>query len=121
VGNISLAGLNGGTYPGYVSASFAGDATRSSSAMSADLVVGKASQTIAGFAAIADKIATAPDFTVSATGGGSGNAVTFSTTSDACTVSGNTVSLVTSGTCAIDADQSPSSNYNAATRVTRSF
>ena len=47
-----------------------------------------------------------PDFTVSATGGGSGNPVTFSTlTTDVCLVSGATVTIVGAGLCTIDADQ----------------
>ncbi|MBI4957968.1 MAG: chitobiase/beta-hexosaminidase C-terminal domain-containing protein, partial [Desulfovibrio sp.] len=59
---------------------------------------------------------------VSATGGASGNVVTFtSTTTGVCTVSGATVTGVTAGTCTIAADQAGNANYNAATQVTQSF
>jgi hypothetical protein len=51
----------------------------------------------------------------------SGNPVTFSTGSTACSVSGATVTLNAAGTCAIDADQAGNDNYEPAPRVTRSF
>ncbi len=61
-------------------------------------------------------------YTVSATGGGSGNAVTFtSLTSTVCTVAGNSVSLDAGGTCTIAADQAGSAGYLAAPQVTQSF
>lgn len=61
-------------------------------------------------------------FTVSATGGASGNAVTFaSQTSGVCTVSGNTVTIVTAGTCTVRASQAGNTNYSAAANVDRSF
>jgi hypothetical protein len=62
---------------------------------------------------------------VTASGGASGNAVTFSsTTTGVCTSSGtngSTVTGVTAGTCIIAADQAGNGNYNAATQVTQSF
>jgi|GEM_PF-728714 len=59
-----------------------------------------------------------PDFILSATGGGSGNAVTFiSTDPSVATVNGNTVSIVGLGTTTIIASQAGSSNYNAAPDV----
>jgi hypothetical protein len=61
-------------------------------------------------------------YTVSATGGGSGNAVTFrSLTPTVCPVAGNSVSLDAGGTCAIAADQAASAGYLAAPQVTQSF
>ena len=49
-------------------------------------------------------------------------AVSFaSTTTAVCTVSGNTVTLVTAGTCTIVASQAGNSNYSAATNVPQSF
>lgn len=61
-------------------------------------------------------------YTVSATGGGSGNAVTFtSLTSIVCSVAGNVVSLDAGGTCTIAADQAASAGYLAAPQVTQSF
>lgn len=60
--------------------------------------------------------------TVSATGGASGNQVTFSsTTTGVCTISGSTVTGLAFGTCTIAANQAGSTNYNAATQTTLSF
>jgi len=57
--------------------------------------------------------------TLSATGGKSGNAVTFaSNTTAICTVSGNTLSLIAAGTCTVVANQAGNGNYNAAPSVT---
>jgi hypothetical protein len=59
---------------------------------------------------------------VSATGGASGNAVTFSSlTTGVCTISGGTVTGVTAGTCTIAANQSGNANYNAAPEVTQNI
>ncbi len=53
--------------------------------------------------------------TLSATGGNSGNPVTFaSQTTSVCTVSGNTVSYLTAGACTVRASQAGNANYNAA-------
>jgi hypothetical protein len=60
--------------------------------------------------------------TVTAMGGASGNAVTFSsTTTGICTVSGNTVTGVSAGTCTIAADQAGNATYSSAPTVTQSF
>ncbi len=62
-------------------------------------------------------------YTVTATGGGSGNAVTFnidpSSTSGACSIAGSTVTFAggISGACIIDAFQAGDSNYSAAPEV----
>ena len=59
---------------------------------------------------------------VSATGGASGNPVTFSSqTTGVCTVAGSTVTGVSAGTCTIAANQAGTSNYTAAPQVTQSF
>ena len=59
-------------------------------------------------------------FSVSATGGASGNAVTFSTSSAACSVdSAGVVTMLSAGTCTIAADQAGNTNYNAAPQVTQ--
>jgi hypothetical protein len=57
-------------------------------------------------------------FGVSATGGGSGNPVTFSSDDGWHAVSGNTVTIVTMGRCTTAADQAGSANYLAAPQVT---
>ena len=103
-----------------MAASFAGELGYAASAGSSALTIAKAAQAI-DFAALPDRIATDPPFTVGAGGGGSGNPVTFSTASTACSVSGTTVTLNAQGSCAIDADQAGNLNYEDALRVTRTF
>ena len=74
------------------------------------------------FAALGNKALGDPPFTVSATGGASGNAVTFSSSTPAvCSVSGNTVTVLTSGFCTIRASQAGNINYNVATDVAQTF
>jgi hypothetical protein len=59
-------------------------------------------------------------FTVAATGGASGNAVTF-TSSGACSNSGATYTMTSgTGTCSVIANQAGNSNYSAAAPVTKS-
>ncbi len=54
-------------------------------------------------------------YTVAATGGGSGNAVTFtSATAEICTVEDATVTFVAPGTCTVNADQAAAEGYSAA-------
>ena len=58
-------------------------------------------------------------FGLTATGGGSGNPVTYvSNTTGVCTVSGSTATIVSAGTCSITASQAGNQNYAAATPVT---
>jgi hypothetical protein len=87
----------------------------------AGVTVNHASQTIV-FAPLGDKTFGDPSFTVFATGGASGNAVTFSSlTLPVCTVSIASVAIVGTGTCTIAADQAGDANYDAAPQVTQSF
>ena len=59
---------------------------------------------------------------LSATGGGSGNPVVFSTSSPGvCTVSGATVSYTAAGQCVIDANQAGTGTYAAAPQVQRTI
>ena len=63
-------------------------------------------------------------YTVAATGGGSGNSVTFSvppTTGAVCSVSGNVVTLLRIGSCTIAADQAASPGYLSASQATQTF
>jgi hypothetical protein len=56
-------------------------------------------------------------YTVTASGGGSGNPVTFSISpgsSTVCSITGSTVTFTSSGTCTIDANQTGNTNYQAA-------
>lgn len=83
--------------------------------------VAQAAQAIV-FGGLSGKVFGEPPFTLTATGGASGNAVLFSSTTLAiCTVTSNTVTLVASGTCTIAANQAGSANYAAAPQVTQSF
>jgi gliding motility-associated-like protein len=82
-----------------------------------NLVIGKAAQTI-NFTALTTKTYGDAPFSLSATGGGSGNAVTYISSNTAvATVSGNTVTIVGAGNTTITASQSGNANYNAATDV----
>src|SRR5205823_1473910 len=59
-------------------------------------------------------------FTVAATGGGSGNPITYGS-SGACTNSGATFTMTSgTGTCTVTYDQAGNTNYNAATQQTES-
>jgi hypothetical protein len=115
---VDVSSLGAGAYP--IAASFAGGGGFASAIASNTLTIAKAAQAI-DFAPLPDRVATDPPFTVSATGGGSGNPVIFSTASAACGVSGTTVTLLAAGPCALDADQAGGPNYEAAPRVTRAF
>jgi len=96
------------------------DGTLDSTPATVSITVVKIDQTIT-FGALADKILGAADFNVSATVD-SGLTVDFSsTTTSVCTVSANTVHLLTTGTCTIRASQAGNSKYNAAPNVDQSF
>jgi hypothetical protein len=83
--------------------------------------VAKVNQTIT-FGTLANKTFGDAPFTINATGGASGNPVTFSSMTPAiCSVSGNTVSILGAATCTIRASQAGGANYNAAPNVDRSF
>ncbi len=66
-------------------------------------------------------IVESPFAIVGVTGGGSGQAVTFTASGGKCTVSGKTVKLLKTGTCTITAHQAGNANYTAAPNVSRSF
>jgi hypothetical protein len=89
-----------------------------------DVTAAKADQSIT-FAALASKTLGDPPFTVSASGGGSGNPVTFSASpSTTCTsggTNGATITITGIGTCTVTADQAGNGNYNAAPSVPRTF
>ena len=84
------------------------------------IAIGQASQSISLGAA--PTIVVGGTGTVSASGGASGNAVSFtSTTPGVCTVSGGTITGVSAGTCIIAANQAGNSNYAAAAQVTQNI
>jgi hypothetical protein len=105
-----------------INADQAGDATHAqATTVSQTFSITKAAQTITFANPGAQTFGTSP--TLTATGGASGNNVTFtSSTTGICTVtSGGVLTTVAVGTCTINADQASSGNYNAATTVSRSF
>jgi hypothetical protein len=86
-------------------------------------VVGKGSQTII-FTSTPPSNATlgGPTYTVTATGGASGNAVTFtSATPRVCTISHGVVTFVWAGLCSINARQDGNADYTAAAPAIQSF
>jgi hypothetical protein len=114
--------VNAGT--ANASAAYAESANHLGSGDNRNFTIDKASQTIS-FAALPNKYYGNGGITVSATGGGSGNPVTFTSgTPTVCTsggTNGATVLFVGLGNCAITASQAGSGNYNAAQPVVRSF
>lgn len=85
---------------------------------SATLVVGKASQTIS-FAPIPDQLATA-QVTLTGTGGGSGNPVTF-TVEGPAQIDGAVMTFTTAGAVTVTAHQAGDGNHDPAPSVGRTF
>jgi hypothetical protein len=87
--------------------------------------VGQGSQTISfTSSAPAGAVVGGPTYNVTATGGGSGNPVTFTidaAASTVCSIAGSTVSFIGVGTCVINANQAGNANYTAAPQVQQSF
>ncbi len=82
--------------------------------------VATAAQTIS-FGQLAAKTFGDAPFAVSATGGGSGEPVTFSIASGPASISGNLVTITGAGSVTVSASQAGSSNYAAATPVEQTF
>jgi large repetitive protein len=118
VAGTTLMATGGGTCN--VVADQSGDGDYDAATATADATVTRASQAIV-FDALPDHSAVDPAFQLSATGGGSTSPVTFSTSSTACSVSRTTVTLVSVGTCAIEASQEADADYEAAAPVVQSF
>ena len=112
--NVSGTPTTAGTYNATLMASNgAGNDT-----VAVVFTIGKGSQAITSFGS-SPALVVGGTTTVSATGGASGNPVTFtSTTPSVCSVAGSTVTGLTAGTCTIAANQASSTNYNAAPQVT---
>jgi len=103
-----------------VTATYSGDARNAASAGVLTQVVNPANQVIVF--GVAPSVSVGGSGTVSAIGGASGNAVTFSSnTPSICTVSSAVVTGVATGNCIIAANQLGSGNYNAAAQQTQSF
>ncbi|HEY0307473.1 MAG TPA: Ig-like domain-containing protein, partial [Acidobacteriaceae bacterium] len=103
-----------------ITASQAGNTNYSAApSVSQTLVVNPAAQTIT-FAPLATPVnyGVTP-MTLSATGGASGNPVTFKVISGSATVSGNILTITGAGIVTVAADQAGNANYAAATEVTQ--
>jgi hypothetical protein len=118
VSAVSLTGINAGSYPGVVGATFAGDSGFAPSSGVADLTVVKVNQTIT-FGALGNKIFGDPDFTVSASAT-SGLTVSFAA-GGTCSVSGSTVHITGAGSCTITASQAGAANNSPAGDVSQTF
>ena len=103
-----------------IAANQAGDANYNAATQTQTFAINKANQSISFGSA--PSVIVDGNGTVSATGGASGNPVTFSsTTPGICTVSGSTVTGVAVGSCIIVANQLGNTNYNSAPQVTQSI
>ncbi|MDI9239560.1 autotransporter domain-containing protein [Lysobacter sp. LF1] len=104
-----------------LTANQAGNANYSAATQVAlDVSIGAGAQAITTFAANPAAPVYSPNgtFALSATGGASGNAVVFASTSPAvCTVVGSTVTMLAAGACSLTADQAGNANYTAAPQV----
>jgi hypothetical protein len=84
------------------------------------LTVNQAAQTIAFAPVSAVTYGTSP-IALTATGGASGNPVTFALVSGPATLSGNTLTVTGTGTVVVAANQAGNANYAAAAQVTASI
>jgi len=94
-------------------------------ATSNPLTVQTMGQSIAFTSSVPSSPTVGGTYTVSATGGASGNPVTFTidatSTAGACSITGSTVSLLGVGNCIVDANQAGDTNYAAAPEVQQHF
>jgi len=122
-GSCSVAGNTvtiGGAGSCTVTASQAGDANYSAAAdVPQSFSIAQASQTIT-FGVLANRTYGDAAFAVSATGGASGNVVTFAA-AGSCSVAANTVTIIGAGSCTITASQAGDANYLVAADVPQSF
>ena len=112
---------NSGTGACLVTATMAGNSNYNSvtSSPANTVTLASVSQTITFTTNPPPSAAYKSSFTVAATGGASGNAVTF-TSAGACSNSGATYTMASStGTCSVIANQAGNSNYAAAAQVTK--
>ena len=119
---LAGAPVNAGTYT--VRASFEGNTNYKDTFADKTITIHKADQAIT-FGLLANKTFGDPPFSVTATGGASGQPVTFSSTTPACSVTPNVnpaiVTILAVGLCTVQASQKGNHNYNDAPPVDRSF
>ncbi len=97
----------------------ASSANYTAASTSVAITVDKAPQAIS-LATIPNHVYLDAPFALAATGGGSGNPVTY-TAAGNCTVSGATVTITGAGSCTITANQAGSANYLDAPSVSQTF
>ena len=125
-GNGNTAADAVGTYTGKVTPSAASGGTFTAANYTityatGNIIVVKAAQTIT-FASLPAKTFGEAAFNLTASGGASGNAVTYASSNIAvATVSGSTVTIVGVGTTNITASQAGNANYNAASDVVQAL
>jgi hypothetical protein len=115
---VDTTGIDAGIDTGGVAATFAGDSTDAASSGTGDLSDSQAAQVVS-FTTTPPTVSVGDSYAAAATGGQSGQTVTFSadaaTTNNACTVAADgTVTFQHSGVCVIDADQAGTLDYTAA-------
>ena len=130
VANVSIpSGSNAGSF--YYKATARGTGSHNLTVSATGLTsasqvqtINKAGQTIT-FGALADKTFGDAPFAVTATGGDSGEVVTFTTTTPTVCSSGgangSTIAILAAGSCTVRASQPGNGDYNAAPDVDRSF
>ncbi len=122
----STSALGAGSHS--LTASYSGDGifvASDDSAAPLNLTVNQAAQAITFTSTPPSPALTGGSYTVAATGGASGNPVTFSAgPASVCTsggTNGATISFVGAGTCTVTASQAGNQNYQAAPSVTQSI
>ena len=103
-----------------ITASQAADNQYAATSIGRSIWINRVAQTITGFNPTNMTIASAPQ-TLSAIGGLGSEGVTFTTSSAACSVSGNSVTAVRAGYCVITASQSTDGIYAAAKSVSKTI
>jgi hypothetical protein len=116
--NATLTATSIGTCT--ITATKASDTNWASTTSTATYTFNKASQSIT-FSTLPNLAIAVATSTVSASATSSLTVSFSSATTGTCTVSGSVVTLLTNGTCTINADQSGNSNYLAASTVSQSF
>lgn len=114
-----------GVGPCIIDANQGGDADYSPAQMhQLQLDVGQAPQSISlpfTFSPAISCPCVGQSYTASATGGGSGNPVTFTLISGVCSIAGDTITVTSAGDCTVQANQAGNTDYSDAPPVQQTF